>query len=286
MSFDMARLLWRAHTGLSNAHAAAAAMPGGPLFHTTGSIGSHRSNGMKAPHDILLAKLRRHSALSDAEAQLLRGIPIRARQLQPDQDLVREHEKPHVSAVVLNGLVARYHTLSGGRRQYLSVHIAGDWPDAQTLFLGAMDHSICAIGKAEVGILHHEQLMGLFARHPAIGFAIWRETLIDAALFREAITNNSSRSTRTRMAHFFCELYFRARAAGLIVDGALALPMKQEQIGEMLGMALVTVNRTIKQLRATGTVDFRGGALTVRNADELAVLAEFDPTYLHLEPLT
>jgi Cyclic nucleotide-binding domain len=62
------------------------------------------------------------------------------------------------SSVVLEGCVARYHTLQSGRRQYLAVHISGDWPDAQSVFLKQMDHSVCAMGPALLCTIPHVEL--------------------------------------------------------------------------------------------------------------------------------
>jgi CRP-like cAMP-binding protein len=179
--------------------------------------------------------------------------------------------------------VARYHVLSSGQRQYLSFHITGDWPDAQTLFIERMDHAVCALGEAHIALVPHEEICRLFEQRPAVGFAIWRETLIDAAIFREAITNNSSRPVETRMAHLFCEIYYRSRATSLAKPGSCRFPLHQGQIGETLGMSIVTVNRTLQALRGTGSMEFRNGQLTVFDWKQLAELGDFDPIYLHLK---
>ncbi len=204
------------------------------------------------------------------------------RRLKPDEDLIREGDRPEVSALVLEGMVARYHALANGKRQYLSFHLPGDLPDAQTLFIEKMDHAVCAVGGAQVALIAHEEILALFAQRPPVGFAIWRETLIDAAIFRQAIINNSSRPPRTRMAHLFCELYYRARSAGLGTVGTVRLPLHQGQIGDALGMSLVTVNRTLQALRRVNAMEFRNGELTVRDWKRLAVTGEFDPAYLHV----
>jgi CRP-like cAMP-binding protein len=112
-------------------------------------------------------------------------------------------------------MVARYHLLKGGRRQYLSFHMSGDLPDAQGLFIERMDHALCATGAARVAFIPHTQILRAFERRPSLGIAIWRETLLDAAIFREAITNSSARPKATRMADLFCELFYRARLAQL-----------------------------------------------------------------------
>jgi CRP-like cAMP-binding protein len=123
--------------------------------------------------------------------------------------------------------------------------------------------------------------MKTFAERPTIGFAVWRETLIDAAIFRESITNNSSRHGAARIAHFFCEQFHRAKLAGLAEGNACPLPLTQTQLGEMLGMSLVSINRHLKALRHTKTADHRAGKVHFRSWPKLASLGEFDPGYLH-----
>ena len=85
-----------------------------------------------------------------------------------------------------------------------------------------------------------------------------------------------------QMAHLFCEIMTRARAAGLAQDDTCDLPITQEDLGDTLGMSTVHVNRTLMMLRAAGMVEFRGGKLTVLDWEKLVEIAEFDPTYLHL----
>jgi CRP-like cAMP-binding protein len=234
-------------------------------------------------HDVMLRKLSEHSFLSQEDIIGLRSLTGHTRALRPDEDIVRQGDLPQLSVVVLSGMLGRYQTLSSGTRQYLSFHITGDMPDAQALFLDVMDHSVCAIDKARVALIPHKEILAMFMLRPALGFAIWRETLIDAAIFREAITNNSSRTARARMAHFLCELYYRAQAAKLAKPGACSVPLNQSQIGQAIGMSLVTVNRTLQNLRSTRLMELRDGVLQVRDWPRLAQLAQFDPTYLHLK---
>jgi CRP-like cAMP-binding protein len=238
---------------------------------------------MQAAHEIITRKLSEHSVLDADDIAALRSLTGANRNLTANEDLICQGDKPVVSALVTSGMVARYHMLRSGRRQYLSFHMTGDLPDAQSLFIDRMDHAVCAIGQATVVLIPHEEICGMFERRPQVGFAIWRETLIDAAIFREAITNNSSRPVLARMAHLFCELYYRARAVGLTKPGTCRVPLHQGQIGETLGMSIVTVNRTLQALRRTGAMEFRNGELTVFNWKSLVELGDFDPNYLHLK---
>ena len=233
------------------------------------------------PSDILIKKLTQHSPLTADDLARVRNLTCALRELLPNEDFIQQGDRPRDSAIVVRGILARYHTLSSGKRQYLSLHLPGEWSDAQGLFLEEMDHSVCAIGSAVVCAIPHEELMALFRERPSISFAVWRETLIDASIFREAITNNSSRDPLARLGHLFCEMYFRAKRIGLVKNGMLSLPLNQTQIGEMLGMALVSVNRTLGRLRKSSAVDFKDGELTVYDWKKLSSIGEFDPAYLH-----
>jgi CRP-like cAMP-binding protein len=233
------------------------------------------------PSDVLIKKLTQHSHLAADDLARIAHLTCVLCELSPDEDFIQQGDLPRASAIVVEGILARYHTLASGKRQYLSLHLPGDWPDAQGLFLEEMDHSVCAIGRAVVCAIPHEELIALFRERPTIAFAVWRETLIDASIFREAITNNSSRDPVARLAHLFCEMYFRAKQIGLVRDGVLSLPLNQTQIGEMLGMALVSVNRNLGRLRKSSAADFKAGQLIVNDWKKLSSIGEFDPTYLH-----
>src|ERR1700710_3148505 len=238
---------------------------------------------MTNAHQVLIHTLREHSRLSGEDIDGICALSYSTRELKPNEDLIRQGDDPSVSALVLSGMVARYHLLQDGGRQYLSFHMVGDMPDSQALFIDKMDHAVCAIGPARIASIPHKQMLAAFNRRPSIGFAIWRETLIDAAIFREAITNNSARPMPARMAHFFCELFYRARASGLVAGLTYRVPISLIQLGESLGMSIATVNRTLHELRTSGAMDFQNGELIVKHWATLAEIGQFDPHYLHLK---
>jgi CRP-like cAMP-binding protein len=237
---------------------------------------------MEGIYDVMIRKLEEHTPLKREETAAIRSLPITTRAAAPGEGLIRQGDKADASIIVLSGMLARHHTLKGGGRQYLSFHIAGDWPEAQSLFLERMDHSVAAVNAATVALIAHRRLITLFERMPTVGSAIWRETLIDAAIFRETITNIGRRQTTARLAHFLCEQFYRAKAAGLVQDGACDLPLSQTQIADALASSLTGINRAMQALRKTQSFELRGGRLHMRNWRRLAEYGDFNPTYLHL----
>jgi CRP-like cAMP-binding protein len=232
-------------------------------------------------HSILIQKLKEHSRLAREDLAAINTLRHKIRNLAAQEDLIRQGDDPDVSAVVVSGTLARYHLLPNGQRQYLSFHLAGDMPESQALFIEKMDHAVCAMGPAAAAMIPHKDLLSTFDRRPSVGFAIWRETLIDAAIFREAITNNSARTTLARLAHLFCELFYRAKASGLTQGSTLEVPMSLAQLAETLGMSIATVNRTLLELRESRTAQFQRGRLEIKDWDALVEIGQFNPSYLH-----
>ena len=238
---------------------------------------------MDRPHETLIRNLKEHSRLRGEDIAEIHNFSLVTKDLSPDEDFIHQGDHPRHAVLVISGMVARYHLLKAGRRQYLSFHMSGDLPDAQGLFIERMDHALCSIGPARVAFIPHKQILESFERRPMLGVAIWRATLLDAAIFREAITNNSARPKPTRMAHLFCELFYRARVSQLIEGNRCSIPLTLPQLEETLAMAIASVNRALQQLRSSGTMDFHAGELNVLNWRELKRLGDFIPDYLHMK---
>jgi CRP-like cAMP-binding protein len=231
----------------------------------------------------LVRKLRQHSSISAREERALARLRPRVFEAARGTDLVRQGDKPDVSIFLLSGMLARYHTVAAGDRQYLALHIAGDLPDLQSLFLRVMDHSLVALDQAQLAFFTHEELYRVFESEPQVAFAFWRQTLIDAAIFREAITNVGIRGPVERLAHIFCEQFVRAQDAGIADGNSCSFPLTQAQLGELLAMSLVSINRALQALRRDRSVELRDGRLTVNDLDNLKARGHFDPSYLHNE---
>src|ERR1700712_845511 len=232
---------------------------------------------------MLIRKLESIATLSAEERQAIQSLPVKTRVLQPRQDIVRDGDKPSQCCLLLSGWACRYEIIGEGRRQIFSFHIAGDIPDLQSLHIGTMDHSLATLTEAVVAFIPHESMRDLTARFPGIAAILWRDTLIDAAIFREWMVGMGPRSAYERIAQFFCELYLKLQAVGLAESYRCPLPITQIDLGDALGLSNVHVNRVLMEMRGKSLITLRGNTLVIEAWDELNRVSEFDPTYLHLE---
>lgn len=221
--------------------------------------------------------------LADADRQAVLDLPGEVRSIRRGEDVLREGDHPNESVVVLAGLLQRYKMSPDGRRQIHSLYLPTDTPSFETLPMEVVDNNVGAIAPSRIGIVHHDDLCRLIDEHPKVRMLIWRETLVQGAIFREWLMRNSQMLAHVQMAHFFCEMMLRARAAGIAQGNSCDLPITQEDLADALGVTPVHVNRTLMVLRAGGLVEFQKGRLTIADWPKFAEIAEFDASYLHLE---
>jgi CRP-like cAMP-binding protein len=232
---------------------------------------------------MLLRKLESIATLSDEERGAIENLPMRIQALEARQDIVRDGDKPTQCCLIVSGWACRYKLLSEGKRQILSFHIPGDIPDLQSLHIHTMDHSLATVTKAIVAYIPHESLLELTARHAGITSIFWRDTLINAGIFREWLVSMGRRTAFEHVAHLFCEMYLKLNAVGLAEGYRCPMPVTQTDLADALGLTSVHVNRVLKDMRGRALITLRSQTLVIEAWDELLRVAEFDPTYLHLE---
>jgi CRP-like cAMP-binding protein len=238
---------------------------------------------LRLEHNVLARKLASISPLSADERQCLATLPLSSKSIAADQDIVKECARPSECCLVVEGFLCRYKLTENGKRQILSFHLRGDIPDLQSLHLTVMDHNVMTLTPSKLAFIPHESLRALMHRCPRVADVMWRDTLIDAAVFREWMIGLGRRSAEMRIAHVLCEILVRMRAVGLADGHACELPITQAELADALGLSTVHVNRSLQALRSQGLITLRDRQLTVENWKGLKRAGEFDPNYLHLD---
>lgn len=232
----------------------------------------------------LIRKLRISTSLTPEDLAAIQRLPVMVKHLPGPTAIVREGDRPGQCCLVIEGFVCRSKTTDSGKRQILSIHNAGDIPDLQSLHLHVMDHDLVTLGSCTAGFIAHDALRGLTRERPLVAEALWRDTLIEAAVFREWIVNVGRRPAVKRLAHLLAEIGARLERAGLSNGRAFELPMTQIDLADALGLTPVHVNRVLQELRRDGLIELHKHAVSFPDLPRLKELAEFDDLYLHQHP--
>jgi CRP-like cAMP-binding protein len=232
----------------------------------------------------LITKLTVSNFLDKEDIEALRRLPIHQREFKSREAIVSDGQRPHECCLIGEGFAFRSKTTVEGQRQVLSLHIPGEVPDLQSLHLKVMDHDLTTLTPCTLGFIPHTAVHALNRERPNVAAALWRETLIDAAIFREWLLSLGRRSADARMAHLLLELHRRLDAVGRTQEWEFELPVTQADLGDCLGLSTVHVNRVLQQLRREALIEVQRTNFRLVDPQELEKLAEFDPSYLHLHP--
>lgn len=231
---------------------------------------------------VFLKKLQARATLSSVDCAALLALPYKIKRLDRHDFIVREGDRPRDSCILLSGYAIRHKTAGNGGRQIFSIHMRGDAVDLHNALLGRADHGLEMLSGGEVAYIPVQAIRDLAFSHPAVGQAMWLETLVDAAIFREWTLNVGQRDARSRMAHMLCEFALRLELAGLGETEQYELPMTQEELADTLALSPIHVSRTLKVLADEDLVERTRRSVKILDWHALVKVGDFDSSYLHV----
>lgn len=198
-------------------------------------------------------------------------------------ELVAEGAKTSSVHIILDGFACCYNVTRSGKRQIFSYLVPGDSCDLHSTLLDRSDFAVRTLSDCKVARIAHASINEITTQYRDIAKALWWCSLVDAAILQAWLTGIGRRSADKRIAHLFCELHCRLKAVGLTSDGEFRVPITQQDLADTVGMSSVHVNRSLMRLRREGWVSFAHQEVIIHDVHRLAVYADFDEGYLHLD---
>ncbi|WP_319844025.1 Crp/Fnr family transcriptional regulator [Terrihabitans rhizophilus] len=198
------------------------------------------------------------------------------------RDLEVEGLSSRSLVLVLDGWACRYKQLEDGRRQIISLFVPGDLSEPFGTLPSLKDSSIGALTPVTYARLQPEELQRIARENAGIHQALWWDLLVTMSMQDERVVSLGRRSASERLGHLFCELCARLDLVGLAEGNTFDMPMTQADLGDLLGLSTVHVNRSLQELRGSGLISLRNRRLIIHDVEELGAISLFDPAYLHV----
>lgn len=231
----------------------------------------------------LFLQLSHRDTISDKEKEELFALFANKKSYAAGEEIVREGARPKVSLLLMEGLAGRFKVLEDGGRQITAFHVPGDFLDLHGFLLKVLAHGVVALSNCTLIQVEHEALKKLTETSPHLARMLWLDTLIDASVHREWLVAMGRRPALGQLAHLMCELYVRLKIVDRTDGFSFRLPLTQSELADALGLSIVHVNRTLRELRRRGVITWEGDRIHIGDWDGLVEIAEFDPTYLCLQ---
>lgn len=229
-------------------------------------------------------KLGHGARLTEEDEQVLTDLARPVRTIGPRTDIVAEGSEPRFLPLVVDGWACRYKVLENGKRQVIFLYLPGDICEPVGKLPRVVAHPVGALTTVAFAPVSPAAVVDAARSRPRIEEALWWDLLLASAIEREHVVNLGRRQAPERMGHLFCELHLRLAMVGLVDGLAYDLPITQADLGDLLGLSAVHVNRSLQELRKSGLITLRGRRLKIHDLDELRAFSLFDAAYLHFAP--
>lgn len=223
----------------------------------------------------LAERLRRDGLPPVALVELDRGL-VEVRSFPPGAAIIREGVASTRLHILLEGWGRRTADMDCCR-QTMSFLLPGDVCDLNRLRDTNLSYGVGALTRCRVAVLDIDSIRRAASTQLAVAAALLGLAFDDHAASLRYAASLGRRSAPARLAYLICELWARTRAAGLALDDGFMLPATQQDLGEILRLTNVHVNRTLKLLRGEALLKLERGKLTILDWERLAQLGAYTP---------
>lgn len=233
--------------------------------------------------EALLQRISFYADLNDKDKDEVRALKGHEKRFPRNAEIIDAGQQLDSVLIVKEGWAVRYKTLDDGRRQVLNVLLPGDMFDLQVLVAAEADHSVLAVTDLETLSIKPSTFRNILTESGTLTLAFWWMQVQEEAFLREQIIRNGQQTARERIGHFLLELHRRVQIVKKGTRDGFRLPLTQTVIADALGLTPIHTNRVLRQLERDGLIEREKGWVVFQDAERLAEISDFDPSYFHLD---
>ena len=240
-------------------------------------LGNGRPNGHYTPCE--QCPLRKRPGLREFTAEELgfvKQFKVDELHVDPGASFLHEGARSEHLYTVLNGWAFRYKMLGDGRRQILNYALPADMVGLQSMLMREMEHSVEALTPLTLCVFPRSKLYELYGRIPSLAFDITWLAAREEQLIDENLVSLGRRTALERTAYLLLHLYARAEECGLVKNGAILFPFRQQHLADTLGMSLVHTNKTLRRLLMSNAIRWKERVFEMVDRAALAAFAGED----------
>jgi CRP-like cAMP-binding protein len=207
------------------------------------------------------------------ELKFMQRFKVAEEVVSPRATVLHQGERSPVLYTVLDGFGRRSILLEDGRRQVVNFVFPGDFLGLQAAIMGEMKHSVEATSEMRLCVFERTRLWEMFRDRPERAFDLTWIAAVEEHFLGETVATLGQRDAVERMAWALLRIWRRLCALGLLSNGSVPLPFRQNELADALGLSVVHTSRTLSILRREELVEWTKGRLRVIDHARLSRIA-------------
>jgi CRP/FNR family cyclic AMP-dependent transcriptional regulator len=216
----------------------------------------------------LLAQVPFLAALGEEELREL-AQACRKRTFKRGEVLFHEEDLGNALFIIQSGQVKIVCLAPDGEDRILNVVGPGQYLGELSLVDGApRSATAVALERVEVLALYREDFLALFKRHPATALAVMSGLVAMVRRLSDEVRDLTALDVAGRLAKKLLEL---ANQHGQVTPAGLRItvPLKQQELAEMIGATRVAVNQSLSWYRNHGVLSTEREGIIIHEPEEL-----------------
>ncbi|WP_227367935.1 Crp/Fnr family transcriptional regulator [Halomonas sp. M20] len=228
----------------------------------------------------ILSNLGRYFSLSDDDRSLLLELEKDRHSMAGKSALWQAGDKVDKLYVIQSGWAYTYRDKFDGQRHIIDVLLPGDIIGLRDLTFATHKTSARMLTRGMVSIFSHKCIVDIIDGSTALTLALLASIARQEAMLNERMLMAIHHSARSRIMHFIIETHIRLNKLNPTDLHQFYLPLTQAMLGEVLGLTIVHINRTLASLERDGILIKHRHHIEILDEQRLIVEAEFDSDYL------
>lgn len=195
------------------------------------------------------------------------------RQFRARRTLYREGEPVRQIYTLFDGWAIRFKMLPDGRRQILTILLPGDVISLASLWTDRLEFSVQAVTAVSLCAFDRTAMVEFVRSRPELEWRVGNLLVREVDLLEQRMTDLGRRTAHERIARLILRLHERLAMRHATDGPTFDFPLRQQDIGDVLGLTSVHVSRVLRQLQSTGLIERMSQKLTILNHEGLKALA-------------
>ncbi|WP_224404964.1 Crp/Fnr family transcriptional regulator [Afifella sp. IM 167] len=231
----------------------------------------------------LIRKISYYLDLTDDEKKLLSRLEETGRDLKRDEILVEEAGPLKDMYIVGRGWLYTYTHTMDGRRQIFEVHFPGDIVGASQAPFERSAYGVAAATDAHVCPFPKSSLNEIFVRSAGLTALFYTFAVLDHATIMDRLRATGRMGAAERVLLVLLQCLARLRITNPDMQDGLEMPLRQELIGDMVGLSNISVSHAVKELSETGLIERDGRYISFPNLDRARSLTDFSDRFYSID---
>ena len=229
------------------------------------------------------SRLNRYAQLDSDEMLFIARMEEQERPVNRGGPIMRQNAPVEELYVLKEGWAVAMTRPASDRSQTVRIYLPGEVIGLPGLGVRHAPYDVRMVTDGVVCPFPKDHMTSVYARSPRLAALFMAICGLDQITLKDRLAMMGAGDARQRMAHFLLDTHERLLIANPSLGRRFRLPLRQVDIGEVLGLTKVYVNRLLRAFTEEGLIEIERPYVRILQPDTLREMSDYRNRYEDLD---